>query len=105
MPTEESEVAILDYASPPPRPQRAWERVGLGFAFAVLHYVIGLTAIAIFNVTSLINIVAILFLFPIGLVATIINPHRTVVNAMVNSLFCGLVLSYTLSFYRHRRRP
>ena len=78
-------------------------RVGLGLGLTVAHYVIGLAAVLAFNNTRAIGAILLTFLFPLGIVASYINPHRMALAAIANSVCCGFVAAYGLSIWLNRK--
>ena len=97
----------LDYVSPPHRPPCRWtggRRIGLAFTLAGVHFTVGLLAVSVFNHTPLINAVVITSLFPVGLLAYKINPHRVDLAFLGNAIFVGFAAAYVLSFWLNRRR-
>ena len=98
---------LLDYSPPVARQRRpvsASGRLLLAVGLAVAHFSFGYLAVSLAFAGPFINAVMTAFLFPFGLIASGINPHRLLEAAIGNSIFCGFVIAYAYAFWRNRKR-
>lgn len=104
-PSPEKPVApALDYAKPRRPNLTGVRRLTLALGLALLHWCVGVGLVAIFNNTRFIDAAVLAFLFPFGWGAMRVNPRKMFDAAVGNSIFCGFVLAYALTFCLNRTR-